>query len=321
LLRTKFGGPMKFLPIPHHRRRRHGFTLIELLVVIAIIAVLIGLLLPAVQKVREAAAKTRSQNNLKQLGLACQSCNDAFGHLPTWYGFFPGPTGSTTATPAQHGSVFYFLLPFIEQDAVYKSTTGYSYTSTAVIPTFIAPLDPIPTSMTAPNSKGVQAGLCSYEANGYILSGDTNAYAYFVTGAGATNGDTADGNKPLGSAVPIPVYARIPTDIPDGTSNTIMFAEHYSNDCVYSPGTGNRTWGEDNASPSQWGPVLIHAGLFEVQPMPGTQSCYTAQAYRSSGCQVGLLDGSVRNVHPGISATTWWQALLPNDGKVLGTDW
>src|SRR5262245_47749626 len=116
------------------RQRRVGFTLIELLVVIAIIAVLIGLLLPAVQKVREAAARMSCSNNLKQIGLAMHSYHDANNGLPAWgYDFPTIPPGSFSN---QGHSALSQILPYIEQDNIYK---GGKYDVSVIDPRNLPP--------------------------------------------------------------------------------------------------------------------------------------------------------------------------------------
>ena len=96
---------------------RRGFTLIELLVVIAIIAILIGLLVPAVQSVREAANRIKCANNLKQLGLAAHHFHDANQHLPPGIGYYP-PAGGA------FGTYHFHLLPYLEQDNLYRAALG-----------------------------------------------------------------------------------------------------------------------------------------------------------------------------------------------------
>src|SRR5215468_5544649 len=154
---------------------RRGFTLIELLVVIAIIAILIGLLLPAVQKVREAANRIKCNNNLKQLGLAAHNYHDVNQHLPPGIGYFPTTNGA-------FGTYWFHLLPYLEQDNLFASSLGtvpfpggptVAYypgnknVYSQKVAVFLCPSDPSVGPGTA-DIQGFTFGLASYAPNAMV---------------------------------------------------------------------------------------------------------------------------------------------------------
>ncbi len=221
--------------MPQHlaTTRRRGFTLLELLVVIAIIAVLIGLLLSAVQKVREAASRTQCVNHLKQLALAAHNYHDTAGEFPTG-ARLPVDVGGR---PTGGTNLMVELLPYVEQDNLYKRwdyhdnrtnvAGGRNATQAQVIKILLCPSDPLPepvVQFTATNwvippwARGFW-GMSSYGGNAGKRSVDPGAPPAFP-------GLSRDGIFFIDSCVRL-------ADITDGSTNTFLFGERYHRDPEY----------------------------------------------------------------------------------------
>ena len=307
------------------RGRSRGFTLIELLVVITIIAILIGLLLPAVQKVREAANRAQCQNNLKQIALSVHNFNGTYNVLPMAesVGLTQGignPYGRAYSPTGTAGSIFYYLLPYLEQNNIYLQANGYSTNvGGLLVKTFICPSDPSVQNAGNYGGCGVMDGM-NIQRDGYASC----CYAANV-----------EVFEPRGTT-------NIEAQITDGTSNTVGFAERFKNcspasggctlpawawctilnggDCWASPtfGAQNDNIYQMNCSGAEffYGSVGFQAGASATQC-----NWYVTQGGHAGAMQVGMCDGSVRGVQQGMSVYTWNVACTPSAGDLPGSDW
>jgi prepilin-type N-terminal cleavage/methylation domain-containing protein len=319
------------------RTPRRGFTLIELLVVIAIIAVLIGLLLPAIQKVREAASRIQCTNNVKQIGVAVQN------YASTYNNALPPSTAASITNQVGAPKIIPFnvlLYPFVEQQNLYNNYTNagaapwtgtYSINGTASamtsIKTFVCPSDStisngiVTTTAAQKNVAAGSWGVCNYAHNFFLFGNPTQA----ATAAGTVN-------------IPGVFYPQYTVaNVPDGTSNTVAIAERVgnckaatiyslrevsSNDAVGTTPSATFNYSAGNAVALSTAAI---AGLPQNSVTVNSSAAVCAQANPTSGHPggnvCGLLDGSARTVSNAVTQLTWQYAVSPADGNVLGTDW
>jgi len=288
---------------------RRAFTLIELLVVIAIIAILVGLLLPAVQKVREAPARAKCQNNLKQIGLATANYAGAYSDkLPGIINYNSGGAG--------WGTFWFQLYPYLEQSALYQLPNGSGAcwgngNTTPVVKTLQCPSDP---SMTNGLTSDGWAGT-SYAPNALLFGpqGSTDP----ASGQWVFVSPYTIGNIPDGSSNQVGVLERIGYFPAYGWNNSTMYPQ------------AGCCWGWNSQ-----GSVLFPPGAFnnfiylpQIQPplnnnASGRQPAhpYYPVTYHPA-CQVQLMDGSVRGVTGSVGQASWNAVCQPADGLVIGSDW
>ncbi|MFO0810731.1 MAG: DUF1559 domain-containing protein [Gemmataceae bacterium] len=293
-------------------RRRDGFTLIELLVVIAIIAVLIGLLLPAVQKVREAAARLKCQNNLKQLGLALHNHHDSQGFFPhtgtTW--------GSTRGTFTSNGIAYdnwgwtWQLLPFLEQSALTVPTLA----NTDVASTYVAVFQ-------CPSRRQAAKWVVPYQVNAgsqiLLPANSTVAGLDYAANLGPT-GCNLQTNCTFGF---VQRFRKLTAqDFPDGLSNTMAIGEKYVKSDMYD--------GLDTSDCCGWLNGASHETLRTGQNQPkrdnpndttvggGGNTAFFGSAH-SAGFNAVAGDGSVRMIKYDIDLVNVFRRYLQRDDGLV----
>ncbi len=312
-------------------RLRAAFTLIELLVVIAIIAILIGLLLPAVQKVREAAARMKCQNQIKQIALSCHSYHDVHGRL------IPAYVGNTQL------SWTVYILPYMENDPLFKAmdtNPGGSYTGTnrnnpyglTRIANYLCPSSPVemmqtgaPNNVNPPDLVPATSGQPPFTLHYYGMTGPrgtnpTTGAAYPVTTCShdgvpmATSGMFQPDVRANVVVGPIKL-----TDVTDGTSNTIMIAEM---SWASTYGTRYRSWlrgGESGscfACGARNATNAINSAL--KANLIGQYNDVPMGSMHTGGANFALGDGSVRFIRDSVDMPTYRALASRNGGEVLG---
>jgi prepilin-type N-terminal cleavage/methylation domain-containing protein/prepilin-type processing-associated H-X9-DG protein len=323
-----------------------GFTLIELLVVIAIIAILIALLLPAVQKVRDAAARAKCQNNIKQLALATHTYHDSNGRLMDGLPKGSGVTGWFVPTlPYQEQTALFSLW---RTDKSFWDSTNKTVCTTR-IPTMSCPSD---LQKTYPSS-GQNNVLHNYTVNygNTALDSYTRTMTVAETGntsAGGSYGDScADPTPTLNDGAVTVTYAPAPfnpslfkqslnlVQITDGTSNTLMFGEVLQGDTAdsrgwltYGTANGVTTFYAPNSASSDipsactstvQNPCTTSQSILTPAPASGiSRRIWAVRSRHAGGANIALCDGSTRFITNNIDLTTWRAMGTAQGGEILG---